>query len=105
MPYQEQSDLDRIGIQNFWGMDSQRDPARNEDYGVGVLSVNQGRRLRRPLEARPGLQPQKSSNSNHTLGGRLFAMTGLPQGGRLVLITRLDGGRLIAVKDVEPDTD
>ncbi len=104
MAQQEQSDLGQVQNTNFWGLDAQRDPAEGNEYGVGVMSINQGRNLRRPLEVRVGLTPQTSSNGNHLLGGRLFALGAMPQGERLVLLARMDQGRVISIQDVEVAT-
>lgn len=98
------SQINTVEIRNFWGMNSQRDPAAGEDYGLGALSVNQGRFLRRPLEPRVGLKPLKSSNDNHELAGTVFSMVAMPHASTLSIVMRLSGGRLVAARDVEPDT-
>ena len=95
------SESGRISIANFLGMDASRNPVANEQYGVGVLMVNCGRQTRSPLHARLGLQPVTSSNGNEVMGGRLFALGALSTGGRMSLVARLSGGRLVAASDVE----
>ena len=95
------SESSRVSIPNFLGMDASRNPTANEAYGVGVLMINCGRQQRSPLHARIGLQPITTSNGNETMSGKIFALGALATGGRLSLIARLSGGRLVAAKDVE----
>lgn len=95
------SSLQRVGVSNFLGMDASRNPTANIDYGVGVLMINCGRKIRSPLHPRLGLQPLTSSNGNETMGGKLFALGALSTGGRLCLVARLSGGRLVAARDIE----
>lgn len=107
MPYPDDqySELGRVGIPNFHGMDASRNPTVNEDYGVGVLMVNCGRQLRSPLHPRLGLRPLTSSNDNEFMSGQIFALGALASGGRLTLVARLSGGRLVAAKDVQLSED
>jgi hypothetical protein len=100
-PDDQYSQYDRIPIQDFLGMDASRNPTANQDYGVGVLMINCGRKVRSPLQPRVGLRPVTSSNGNETMAGRLFALGALSSGGRLSLIARLSGGRLVAARDIE----
>lgn len=94
------AEVGRVTASQFWGYDSDRDVDSNEDYGVGQLAVNGGRRQRQPLHPRVGLRPVTSSNGQTDISGKVFAMGALSQAGRLNLIYRVSGGRLLAARDV-----
>ena len=101
VPDDRLSNLDRVPIQSFVGMDASRSPAEGDQYNVGVLAINLGRRQRQPLHSRQGLQPVTASNGNQVMSGQLFAFGALAGGNRLSLVMRLSGGRLVAATDVQ----
>ena len=100
LPDDRLSNLDRISIAAFNGMDASRSPSVNEEYSVAQLALNIGRQQRQPLHARLGLRPCTSENGNHTFGGQLFALGALAAGNRLSIVMRLSGGRLVAATGV-----
>ena len=105
LPDNPLSNLDRVSIVSFQGMDASRSPTSNEEYGIGQLAVNLGRNQRQPLHARNGLQPVTSANGNHVFAGQIFAMGALQQGNRMSMILRLSGGRLVAATNCQLVTE
>ena len=100
MPNELLSQIDRVSITSFNGMDASRSPVVNQEYNIGQLAVNIGRRQRQPFQARLCLRPVTSENGNHLLSGHLFAMGVLSGGTRLSIIARLSGARLVAATGV-----
>ena len=94
------SDAEPIRVSNFLGMDLSRNLTENREFDVGQLCVNQGRQLRSPLHPRFGLAPVTSDNGNHDMAGVCYAMGSLATNGRLSLIMRLSGGRMVAATNV-----
>lgn len=99
-PDDRYSEGSNVSIPNFLGMDASRNPNANEGYGIGTLMVNCGRNIRSPLHPRLGLQPVTTSNDNEVMSGQIFALGALASGGRLTLIARISGGRLVAALDI-----
>lgn len=89
-------------IASFHGLDANRNPSINIDYGIGTRATNLGRSMRRPLEARLGGRPVTTTNATAELGGPVYAMGAMLQGGRFHLILRTAGGKLVAALDVKP---
>ena len=88
-----------VYIDSFNGVDAYRDVDDNQGYDEGVLAENLGRQHRRPLEPRVGLRPV-TADANAEVAGPVFAMGCMPQGGRLNIVMRLNGGRLVAAQGV-----